>query len=247
MRLTSGYAILVGALSLAAGTTLAGAPALADTTLGSPAVTVAVQGTLLVVPSETVDGHPSYAVALPGGDLVPVRGRLEDARPLSHFAGTLALPPSVTTVLAARGATLRGGSFPRGDVHHRPRGPAPGRPAVAHPARLRYAGPHRPRRVDAVDDRAPRVRRWSRRPRPRSPASTSSPVATSWSCSCPRRVRAAPSWGRAPSDHLRQWRRRPGEGRHRDRGLQPDHRAQHAVPRLPGDHAGRGDPGRAPR
>ena len=90
MRLTSGCAILVGALSLAAGTTLAGAPAMADTTLGSPDVTVAVTGH---PPRRAVRDRrrtPVVRRGPPGGDFVPVRGRLEDARPLSHFAGTLA-------------------------------------------------------------------------------------------------------------------------------------------------------------
>jgi hypothetical protein len=73
------------------------------------AATVQVQGTLLVAQPDRPGSRPAYAVALADGDLVPVSGELEEARPLSHFTGRLTLPHSVVSALARRGTSVRPG------------------------------------------------------------------------------------------------------------------------------------------
>jgi RNase P/RNase MRP subunit p29 len=84
----------------AVGTTVpAGAAESADLT------TVKVDGTLLIAQPDGPGARPSYAVELADGDLVPIRGSLADARPLSHLSARLALPAGVLSGLAARGTS----------------------------------------------------------------------------------------------------------------------------------------------
>jgi hypothetical protein len=89
----------------AVGTTVpAGAAESADLT------TVKVDGTLLIAQPDGPGARPSYAVELADGDLVPIRGSLADARPLSHLSARLALPAGVLSGLAARGTSVGTGA-----------------------------------------------------------------------------------------------------------------------------------------
>jgi hypothetical protein len=97
--------LLAGVLT----TTIAVIASPASTAESAGVATVEVHGTLLVAQSDEPGSLPTYAVALAGGDLVPVRGPLADARPLSHFSGSLALPDSVITSMAAQGRETRPG------------------------------------------------------------------------------------------------------------------------------------------
>jgi hypothetical protein len=105
MRVLRRHALLAGSLGLAVTTALAVGPGRAEAVAQSGIVSVAVHGRLLVVPSETPGGHPSYGVALADGDIVPVRGSFDPSvRTGAVFDGRLAVPASVTAALARRGA-----------------------------------------------------------------------------------------------------------------------------------------------
>jgi hypothetical protein len=93
------------ATASAAGTTV---PAAAVQPAGP--TTVLVDGTLLAAQPDGPGARPSYAVALADGDLVPVRGPLAGARPLSQVTARLALPDSVVRGLAARGTSVGAGA-----------------------------------------------------------------------------------------------------------------------------------------
>jgi hypothetical protein len=98
--------LLAGAL----GATIAvvATPAVAAESVG--AATVEVQGTLLVAQPDRPGSPATYAVALADGDLVPVRGPLAGARPLSHFTGRLALPDAVVTTMATQDSEVKPGA-----------------------------------------------------------------------------------------------------------------------------------------
>ena len=103
MRVLRRHALLAGSLGLALTTALALSPAPAGAAPQSGIVSVPVHGRLLVVPSETPGGHTAYGVALPDGDIVPVRGSFDPSvRTGEVFDGRLALPASVTGALARR-------------------------------------------------------------------------------------------------------------------------------------------------
>jgi hypothetical protein len=105
MQVTRRFAVLSTALGIAVTTALAVNPAPAGAASQSGVVSVPVHGRLLVVPSETPDGHPSYGVALADGDIVPVRGSFDPSvRTGAVFDGRLALPTSITGALARRSA-----------------------------------------------------------------------------------------------------------------------------------------------
>jgi hypothetical protein len=107
--LTGAFGVLTATLTVMIA--VAGPSAVADES-SSPethAATVQVQGTLLVAEPDQPGSRPAYAVALADGDLVPVSGELEEARPLSHFTGRLTLPDSVVSALARRGTSVRPG------------------------------------------------------------------------------------------------------------------------------------------
>ena len=88
-------AVLAGALTFSTATVVAATPTDAGATEAAGATTVEVHGTLLVAQTDDPGSRPTYAVALPDGDIVPVTGPLGDARPLSHVTARLVLPPSV--------------------------------------------------------------------------------------------------------------------------------------------------------
>src|SRR4051812_31642855 len=110
MRVTRRIGLLtaVGGLLVTASTVGTTTPAGAVETSGT--TTVQVDGTLLMAQPDGPGVRPSYAVALADGDLVPVRGPLADARPMSHVTARLALPGSVLSGLAARGTSVRSGA-----------------------------------------------------------------------------------------------------------------------------------------
>jgi hypothetical protein len=96
VRLLAAF-VLVTALATA-GSTILGSPAGAAT-----GTSVQVHGRLLVTAVDVPGEHPSYAVALPGGDIVPVRGDFAaDARTGDVFDGRLGLPSSVVATLNRR-------------------------------------------------------------------------------------------------------------------------------------------------
>jgi hypothetical protein len=110
MRVTRRIGLLTaaGGLLVTASTVGTTTPAGAVETSGT--TTVQVDGTLLMAQPDGPGARPSYAVALADGDLVPVRGPLADARPMSHVTALLALPGSVLSGLAARGTSVRSGA-----------------------------------------------------------------------------------------------------------------------------------------
>lgn len=95
--LAAGAALAVAAVS---------ALTLPATAVSAPAPTVVVHGTLLVVQPDRPGAATRYGVALPDGDIVPVRGRFPaNARTGARFSGRLAVPTTIRETLAARGVT----------------------------------------------------------------------------------------------------------------------------------------------
>ncbi len=96
----------LGLLAVVALTVATVAPGVVTPAAAAPGTSVSVHGRLLVIPGESPGEPTAYAVALPDGDVVPVRGTFPDrARTGATFAGRLALPPQVL-----RGMTRRGES-----------------------------------------------------------------------------------------------------------------------------------------
>jgi hypothetical protein len=96
--------IRLGLLTVGVLTAAIGAPGTMTPAEGASAASVSVHGRLLVVPAETPGDVTTYAVALPDGDIVPVRGTFPpDARTGARFDGRLALPPQVIRRLTLRG------------------------------------------------------------------------------------------------------------------------------------------------
>jgi hypothetical protein len=70
----------------------------------APGASVSVRGRMLVVPAETPGDVTRYAVALPDGDIVPVRAVFSaDVRTGARFDGRLAVPPQVLQRMTRRG------------------------------------------------------------------------------------------------------------------------------------------------
>jgi len=110
MRVTRRIGLLAAATGLLVTASSVGATVPAGAVEPAGATTVQVEGTLLMAQPDGPGARPSYAVALADGDLVPVRGSLSDARPMSHVSARLALPASVLAGLAARGTSLHAGA-----------------------------------------------------------------------------------------------------------------------------------------
>jgi hypothetical protein len=106
--LTAATATVIATWATAPTAAVAGTPA--DTRVNTTAATVEVRGTLLVAQPDRPGSRPAYAVALPDGDLVPVRGALAGARSQSTFTGRLVLPDSVTASLSAQGKKVGAGA-----------------------------------------------------------------------------------------------------------------------------------------
>ena len=108
MRVTRRIGLLAAAGGLLVTASTVGTTARPAPRSRAGATTVQVDGTLLMAQPDGPGARPSYAVALADGDLVPVRGPLSGARPMSHVTARLALPASVLSGLAARGTSLSG-------------------------------------------------------------------------------------------------------------------------------------------
>jgi hypothetical protein len=96
----------LGLLAAGALTVATLAPGAVTPAAATPGTSVSVHGRLLVIPGESPGEPTAYAVALPDGDIVPVRGTFPDrARTGATFAGRLALPPQVLRGMTRRGVS----------------------------------------------------------------------------------------------------------------------------------------------